>query len=223
MSHFLRFVTSSVGTKIVIALTGLGFAAFLVVHLAANLVVLVSPEAYNEYSHKLIANPLIYVAEAGLVLLFATHAFLAIRNYLANRAARGAGYAKSAAAGHTSRKTLASATMILSGAWLLVFTVLHIKTFKFGPWYDGPDGVRDLARLVYEKFRSPLYVAIYVLSMAIVGLHLRHGLSSAFQSLGLAHPRYTPIVLKAGLIVAIVMGLAFALIPIVVYIAGGRP
>jgi succinate dehydrogenase / fumarate reductase cytochrome b subunit len=224
MAYLIRFFTSSVGTKMIVALTGLGFAAFLVLHLAANLLVLVDEAAYNEYSHHLISNPLIYVAEAGLVLLFLTHAYKAVTNYFANRTARGGAYEMKTRAGHTSRKSLASTTMIVTGTWLLVFMVLHLKTFKFGPWYETPGGdMRDLARLVNEVFRAPLYVVFYVLSMAVVGLHLRHGVSSAFQSLGLAHPRYTPFILKAGIVVAVVMGLGFALIPVVIYLAGGRP
>jgi succinate dehydrogenase / fumarate reductase cytochrome b subunit len=222
MSVIGRFFSSSVGTKVLIALTGLGFAGFLVTHLAANLMVLVSPVAYNEYSHKLVTNPLIYLAEAGLVLLFATHVYKAISNYLANRRARPHGYDTKRRAGHTSRKSLASTTMIVTGLWLLLFIVVHLKTFKFGTWYETPEGMRDLARLVNEEFRRPFFAVFYVLSMAVVGLHLRHGLSSAFQSLGIDHPRYTPFILKAGILVAIVFGLGFALIPIVIFFTGGR-
>jgi succinate dehydrogenase / fumarate reductase cytochrome b subunit len=135
MSSLLRFLSSSVGTKILVALTGLGFAAFLVTHLAANLLVLVDPHGYNVYSHKLISNPLIYIAEAGLVVLFVTHAFKGIAVTVRNRRARGGqGYAVKKRAGHTSRKSLASTTMIVTGVWLLLFIVIHLKTFKFGPW-----------------------------------------------------------------------------------------
>ena len=223
MSALVRFFSSSVGTKVLIALTGLGFAGFLVMHLGANLLVLVSPHGYNEYSHKLISNPLIYLAEAGLALLFVTHAVKAVLNFFANKRARPAGYETKRRAGHTSRKTLASTTMIVTGTWLLVFIIVHLKTFKFGPWYDTPDGsMRDLARLVNEDFRKPFYVVFYVLSMGVVGLHLRHGLSSAFQSLGVNHPRYNGLILKTGLVVAILMGLGFAAIPIVIFFAGGR-
>ena len=222
MSSLLRFLSSSVGTKILIALTGLGFAAFLVTHLAANLLVLVDPHAYNTYSHKLISNPLIYIAEAGLVLLFVTHAFKAVALTLKNREARGGGYAMKKRAGHTSRKTLASTTMILTGIWLLLFVVIHLKTFKFGPWYETPDGMRDLSRLVHEVYREPFHVVFYVLSMVVVGLHLSHGLSSAFRSMGLEHPRYDALIRGGGLAIAIVMAAAFALIPLVIYV-GGRP
>ncbi len=222
MPTLLRFFASSVGTKVLVALTGLGFAGFLVAHLAANLLVLADADAYNAYSHALITNPFIYVAEAGLALLFLTHAYKAITNFLKNRRARGTAYEVKRRAGHTSRKSLASTTMIVTGLWLLLFIVTHLKTFKFGPWYDAPDGVRDLARLVNETFRGPLYVLFYVVSMAVVGLHLRHGLSSAVQSLGIDHPRYTPILLKAGVAIAVLIGLGFALIPILIFVTGGR-
>jgi succinate dehydrogenase / fumarate reductase, cytochrome b subunit len=222
MSSLLRFLSSSVGTKILVALTGLGFAAFLVTHLAANLLVLVDTQAYHEYSHALISNPLIYIAEAGLVVLFLTHAFKAVFMTLRNRDARGGGYAVKKRAGHTSRKSFASTTMILTGVWLLLFVVIHLKTFKFGPWYETPEGMRDLSRLVHEVYREPLHVVFYVLSMVVVGLHLSHGLSSAFQSMGLEHPRYNGLIRGTGLTVAILMALGFAAIPVVIYF-GGRP
>jgi succinate dehydrogenase / fumarate reductase, cytochrome b subunit len=222
MSSLLRFLSSSVGTKILVALTGLGFAAFLVTHLAANLLVLVDAGAYNSYSHKLISNPLIYVAEAGLVALFLTHAFKAVFVTLRNRDARGRGYEMKKRAGRASRKSWASTTMIVTGLWLLLFVVIHLKTFKFGPWYETPDGMRDLSRLVHEVYAEPLHVVFYLLSMLVVGLHLSHGLSSAFQSMGLEHPRYNALIRGTGLAIAIVMAAGFALIPVVVYF-GGRP
>ena len=223
MSPFLRFLSSSVGTKILVALTGLGFAAFLVLHLAANLLLLVDEHGFNAYSHKLISNPLIYIAEAGLVALFVVHAYKAIAVTLRNRAARGGRYAMKRGAGHTSRKSLASTTMIVTGVWLLLFIVVHLKTLKFGPWYETPDGsMRDLARLVREVYREPLHVLFYIVSMVVVGMHLSWGLSSAFQSMGIEHPRYNGFIRGAGWTIAAVMAAGFALIPIAVYF-GGRP
>ena len=87
-----------------------------------------------------------------------------------------------------------------------MFLLLHLKTFKFGPWYETiEDGVivRDLHRLTLEIFQSPAYVVFYVLSMGLVFLHLRHGVSSAFQSLGANHPRYNRLILGGGLGVAV--------------------
>jgi succinate dehydrogenase / fumarate reductase cytochrome b subunit len=222
MSALRQFFSSTIGTKFLIALTGLGFAAFLVEHMVANLLVLYDPQGYNAYSHRLLSNPLIYVAEAGLVLLFVTHVYKAIANYAANRGARPQTYAVKKNAGHTSRKTLASTLMIVSGLWLLLFIVIHLKTFKFGPWYETDTGMRDLAKLVNEDFRKPLITTFYVISMAIVALHLRHGLSSGLQSLGINHPKYTPMLLKAGVVIAVAIGLGFAIVPIVIFVTGGR-
>ena len=221
MPSRVSFLSSTVGTKILIAITGLAMFVFLIAHMAANLLLFVGPEAYNGYSHKLITNPAIYLAEAGLVALFAIHVFKALTNWAKNRGARPATYEKKTWAGHTSRKTVASSTMIYSGVVVFVFVLLHLKTFKFGPWYevthDGAN-MRDLYTLVLEIFRSPLYVAGYTVAMALVFLHLRHGVSSAFQSLGVNHPGYNRLFLAFGYVVAVVLGMGFALPPIWIFL-----
>jgi succinate dehydrogenase / fumarate reductase cytochrome b subunit len=224
MSNRLRFFSSSIGTKVLIALTGLGLVGFLVTHLAGNLLALVGPAAFNGYSHALISNPLIYVAEAGLAALFVIHVFKAMTNWASNRAARPVAYTRKRRAGHTSRKSLASTTMIVTGAVTFVFVILHLKTFKFGPYYavgDAPH-VRDLYRLLMEVFSHPGYVAFYVLCMALLFMHLRHGVSSAAQSIGVSHPRFEPIILRAGVVAAVLIAAGFALIPIWAYFTG-RP
>lgn len=211
--------SSSVGTKVLIAFTGLALFGFLIVHLAGNLLLLSGPEAFNAYSHKLISNPLIYLAEAGLAAIFLVHVWKAVRNFGRNRAARPAGYEVKRPAGHTSRKSLSSTTMILSGTTILVFLILHLKTFKFGPWYDAAEpGVRDIYRLTIEVFHQPVYVIWYVIAMVLVGMHLRHGITSALQSLGAIPAGLTRKVLAAGAIVAALVAGGFALIPIWVYL-----
>ena len=217
MPSRVRFTSSTVGTKVLIAITGLAMFLFLIGHLAGNLLLLVGPEAFNGYSHKLISNPLIYVVEAGLVAIFLIHVFKAALNWFHNRSARPGGYEKKTWAGHTSRKTVASSTMIYTGLFLFAFVVLHLKTFKYGPWYETVENgviVRDIYRLTIEVFQNPAYVAFYVVSMAIVFMHLRHGVSSAFQSLGANHPRYNRLILAGGYFFAILLGLGFAFIPV---------
>jgi succinate dehydrogenase / fumarate reductase cytochrome b subunit len=210
---------TSVGTKILIALTGLALFGFLIIHLAGNLLALLSPDAFNAYSHKLISNPLIYLAEAGLAGLFVIHIWKAVMNYRHNRAARPTGYGMKRPAGHTSRKTLSSTSMIVSGTMILVFLVLHLKTFKFGPYYDAAEpGVRDLYRLVLEVFHKPGYVIWYVAAMVLVGMHLRHGIASALQSLGAMPAGLTRTFLAAGAIIAVLIAGGFAIIPIWVYL-----
>jgi succinate dehydrogenase / fumarate reductase cytochrome b subunit len=223
MSNRLRFFSSSVGTKILIALTGLGLFGFLVVHLAGNLLALAGPDVFNQYSHDLLSSPFVYLAEAGLAAIFLLHAIKAVLNWMANRRARPLAYHEKRWAGRTSRKTVASSTMIVSGLVTFVFVVLHLKTFKFGTYYavEGKAELRDLYRLLIEVFRSPAYVVFYVACMLLILLHLRHGVSSALQSLGINHPRYNAIILRAGTIAAVVIGAGFALIPVWAYVMGG--
>jgi len=211
--------SSSVGTKVLIALTGLALFGFLIVHLAGNLLLLAGPEAFNSYSHKLISNPLIYLAEAGLAAIFLLHVWKAVRTVGRNAGARPARYAVKKPAGHTSRKTLSSSTMILSGVTIFVFLVLHLKTFKFGAWYDAAEpGVRDIYRLTIEVFQRPGYVIWYVIAMVLVGMHLRHGITSALQSLGAIPAGMTRRVLTAGAIIAAIIAGGFAFIPVWVYL-----
>lgn len=221
MPSRVSFLSSTVGTKILIAITGLAMFVFLIAHMAANLLLFVGPDAYNGYSHALISNPAIYLAEAALVAIFAIHVFKAATNWFANRSARPQAYVKKAWAGHTSRKTLASTSMIYTGVVIFAFTLLHLVTFKFGPWYETTlhgEPVRDLYRLVVEVFQSPAYVVGYTVVMALVLLHLRHGVSSAFQSLGLNHPRYNRLIVGAGYALAVLIGVGFALPPIWIFL-----
>ena len=135
------------------------------------------------------------------------------------QAARPVAYAKKAGAGHTSRKSLSSSTMIVSGLVTLLFVLIHVKQFKYGTWYVTADGAsRDLYRLEAEVFRSPFWVAFYVVCTLVVGLHLRHGISSGFQSLGLDHPVYTRRLTTWGIVGAVVIGGGLAVIPIWIYL-----
>jgi succinate dehydrogenase / fumarate reductase, cytochrome b subunit len=211
-----RVFSSSVGTKLLIGLTGLALFLYMVLHLVGNAIVFAGPEIFNEYSHFLISNPLIVPIEIGLALVFLLHIYKTVTMYLANQAARPVPYQKKELAGHTSRKGLASSTMIASGLFLLVFVIIHVKQFKFGTFYlaSGSDTVRDLYRTEIEVFRSPLWVALYVIGALLAGLHMRHGISSAFQSLGLDHPRYTRRLVGVGILLAAIIGIGLAIIPV---------
>jgi succinate dehydrogenase / fumarate reductase cytochrome b subunit len=211
--------SSSVGTKLLIALTGLALVGFLIVHLAGNLLLFLGPAKFNDYAHALISNPLVVPAELGLVAIFLLHVVKAIANFFSNRKARPERYETRAWAGGPSRKSWASTTMILSGLLTLVFVPLHLITFKYGPQYSGAEvGVRDLFRLVVEVFQSPVYVIFYVLSMVVLGMHLRHGVSSSLQSLGLIPARWTRVFLAAGWMLALAVAAGFVVIPIYIYL-----
>jgi succinate dehydrogenase / fumarate reductase cytochrome b subunit len=219
MSSFRRVFSSSVGTKMLIGATGLLLFAYLLLHLAGNLLIFAGQDTFNEYSHTLISNPLTVPVEIGLALVFALHIYKTIVMWLANRRARGIGYEKKAWAGRTSRKSLASTTMIWTGLVTLVFVGIHLAQMKYGAWYEiGDPTIRDLYRTELEVFASPLWVAVYVVCTILIGFHLRHGISSAFQSLGADHPVYTRHIVVIGTILAIVIGGGFAIIPIWVHL-----
>src|SRR5205085_6275693 len=167
--------------------------------------VVFGPAALKEYALTFEGNPLIPVIEIGLLLIFLIHVYKTVRMFLGNQTARPVAYAKKKYAGRPSRKTWASSTMIVSGLWLLVFIIIHVKAFRYGIEYDWPAGGRDLYRLEMENFANPLIVAFYVLSMIVVGSHLWHGIASGFQSLGADHSRWTPRLLVAGKTIAVLI------------------
>lgn len=213
LSH--NFFTSSIGKKQVMALTGIGLLGFTFTHLLANLLILVSPDAFNKYSHALITNPLIYVAEAGLLGMFLLHIALAVVLKIENNLARPQKYYVKVSKGNG--ENIASKTMPYTGVILLVFIILHLINFKYGSNYPTTvDGVqmRDLYRTVVEYFANPAYVAWYVFAMFALGLHTSHGLQSTFQSLGIRHPKYTPIVETASLAYGVFVAVGFSVLAV---------
>jgi succinate dehydrogenase / fumarate reductase cytochrome b subunit len=218
-THFRRLFSSSVGTKLLIGLTGLALFVYLIVHLAGNAAIFLGAETFNEYSHFLLSNPLIVPIEIGLLLIFLIHVYKAVAMWIANRRARPVGYAKKALARHTSRKSIASSTMIASGLLIALFIVIHVKQFKYGTYYlvEGSDAVRDLYRTEIEVFQQPLWVAFYVIATLLVALHLRHGIASSLQSLGLDHPKYTRSITAWGIALAVIVGGGLAVIPVLVH------
>ncbi|MEO7275927.1 MAG: succinate dehydrogenase cytochrome b subunit [Vicinamibacterales bacterium] len=219
-SNFRRVFSSSVGTKLLIGLSGLALFLYLVLHLAGNALIFLGQDTFNEYSHTLISNPLIVPIEIGLLLVFLLHVYKAVTMWFANRRARPISYQQKRPAGHTSRKSLSSSTMILTGSIILLFIVVHVKQFKYGAYYASAanPAIRDLYRTEVEVFHQPLWVAFYVVGTALVALHLRHGISSGFQSIGFDHPMYTRRLVTWGIIGAVVIGGGLAVIPLIVYL-----
>jgi succinate dehydrogenase / fumarate reductase cytochrome b subunit len=209
--------STSVGTKILIGVTGLALFSYLIIHLAGNLVVFFGPAAFNKYAYTLEGNPLIPIIEIGLLLIFLVHVYKTVRMYLGNQATRPVAYAQKKTAGPPSRKTFASSTMILSGLWLLAFIIIHVKAFRYGVEYDWPEGGRDLYRLEIENFSNPVIVGFYALSMLVVGSHLWHGISSGFQSLGLDKPAWTRVIVPAGKVIAVAIAAGFIVIAVWAY------
>jgi succinate dehydrogenase / fumarate reductase cytochrome b subunit len=222
-------IGSSVGKKLMSGLTGLALVGFVVVHLLGNLTLFIGAEAMNTYSYTLqnaAGGYLVYVAEAILSLVFLVHIVSGIQVALSKSRARPAGsrYTITANAGATSRKSSSSTTMIYTGVLLLAFVIFHLISFKFGPSesdgyiavYDGVE-MRDMYRLVVERFKNPLYTFGYVTMMALLGWHLRHGIWSAFQSLGLNNRKLLPLTTALGGVLAVALAVGFIVLPLYVY------
>lgn len=216
------FLGSLITTKLMIGVTGILLFAYLILHIAGNLIVFLGPDTFNTYSHALISNPLVVPVEIGLLVVFLIHLFKAVRMTFQNQSARPARYAKKELAGGASQKGVASSSMVVTGLAILIFVPIHVWTFKYGAFYDLGDGVRDLYRLEVENFSSPIAVTLYVVMMVLVGLHLWHGVPSSFQSLGLSGPRFTPLIRKIGKVSAVLIAGGFIVITLWVFLVGGR-
>lgn len=223
--HPQKAFSSSIGSKFLIASTGILLLLFLISHLAGNLLFIAGPDAFNEYSHALISNPLIYAAELGLVAIFVLHIIKTVGLVAGSYAARPQRYAKRTWAktkNARSRKSMSSSTMIVTGTITLLFVVTHLATFKYGAYYETPEGLRDLYRLQLAVFSNPGYVAFYLVAMGVIVFHLWHGVTSALQSFGVNSPTWTPRLLVIGRGLAILIGLGFAILPIYTFIVGAR-
>jgi succinate dehydrogenase / fumarate reductase cytochrome b subunit len=221
----LDALSSSIGSKVLIAFSGVCLFVFLIAHLSGNLLFLAGPDAFNMYSHRLLSNPLVWGAEAGLAAIFVLHVVKASANWVGNRSARPDRYQRrrwAKAKSPHSQKSLASSTMIVTGAVTALFVVTHLATFKFGVYYPTPGGIRDLYRLQVEIFSRPAYVGYYLLCMGVIFLHLWHGLGSAAQTFGLDHPRWTPRVLLAGRVLAVLIAGGFFALPVYTFLLGQR-
>ena len=217
---------TSVGKKVLMAVTGLLLLVYLVLHLAGNLLIYFGPPTFNAYSHVLVANPLIVPVEFGLLAVFLLHIYEAAVHWVGNRQAQPVSYYRPIRrlfgygwAGKPSRKSIASATMIGSGLVIILFVVVHLIQFKYGAEYltttsSATPGIRDLYRLEIENFSNLAIVAFYAFCMIVVGSHLWHGISSALNSLGNDYRGSAPTLLLIARIVAVVISGGFLTIPI---------
>ncbi len=225
MSWLTRTLSSSIGKKVIMSLTGLFLIIFLVVHLAGNLQLLKSDggQGFNEYTIFMTTNPLIVTTSYLLYATILIHIIYSLILSVNNRDARPVRYAQYKGEANSS---WASRHMGLLGTIILIFLVIHLKSYWYGlkigvvPKITYPETgeVEDLYSVVKESFSQWWYVALYVISMIGLAFHLAHGFNSAFQTLGIHHKKYTPFIKKVGIAFAIIVPLLFALIPIVMFI-----
>jgi succinate dehydrogenase / fumarate reductase cytochrome b subunit len=237
MSLSLQPVRTSVGSKFVMALTGLGLIGFVVVHMAGNLLIFAGKEAINGYGKALEDKPLfLWTARIGLLALFVVHVVLGIRLTRQNMAARGQPYVYE----DTVRANWASRHMLLTGLVILAFVVYHLLHFTFGvtdpehfkhntasvPLYQPADPAAvpeyDVAAMVVGGFAQPVVSLAYVVAQLFLALHLWHGGSSWFQSLGLNHPNLNPVLRAFGPVLAVVVAASNCSIPLAILL-GWRP
>ncbi len=228
MRWLLNALSTSVGRKVVLAITGLLLCGFLVAHLAGNLLLYVGDDgkSYNEYAHALHEQAaLLAVAEVGLFGLLIAHIVIALQVSAENRAARKVGYAvtRSKQEGRYAAEGYRPDTwMLVTGILVLGFLVLHLIDFKMElrhkSFYQTADGL-DVTPFVKAKNLLSTSNLITIVGYAIGSLallaHLAHGFQSAFQTLGFNHPKYTPLIKLVGLVFAIAIGVGFATFPLV--------
>jgi len=219
MKWFLDLFSSSLGRKLMMALTGLFLIAFLTVHLIGNLQLLKDDggKAFNIYAEFMSTNPVIQTISKGNFAFILIHIVWAIILTRKNKIARPQGYAVT-----SSKSSIwSSRNMGILGTIILVFLVVHLKHFwaemHYGGIptvnYEGKD-VRDIYTIVAYWFTVDWYVALYVFCMVGVTFHLWHGFTSAFQTLGINHMKYNPVINFVGKAFAVVVPALFAWIPI---------
>ncbi|EPZ50829.1 succinate dehydrogenase cytochrome B subunit, b558 family [Bacteriovorax sp. BAL6_X] len=222
MSALRFYLTNSVAKKQVMGVTGLLLCGFLLSHMLGNFLLMVGADAFNKYAYTLTSNPLIYVAEAGLLVIFLTHLFMALKLTMENKAARPVNYYMKQPTGRGA--TFASSTMPYTGMLILFFIIMHLINFKYGSVYmttlNGME-VRDLYKTVIEYFASPLNVGMYVVFMIVIGIHVSHGFWSAFQSIGFNHPKYMPAIKFLSKLYAVVLTVGYSTIAIWCHVKGG--
>jgi len=209
-----KVISSSIGKKVVMALTGLFLITFLIVHLGINLTLFAGAASFNAASKFMATNGFIQVMQYVLALGFLFHIIEGIRLELKNRAARPVKYVVNKP---SENSTFSSRNMIYTGVLILLFLILHLKDYFVPLKFYNKGGFATDYDLVVALFKNPLYTFIYVLAFILLGIHLSHGFQSAFQSIGANHPKYTPFIKKFGTIYSFAIAIGFSAIALYFY------
>lgn len=208
----LRFRDTTIGKKAVMAISGLVLAGFVVGHLLGNLQIFIGPDRFNSYARTLKALPeLLWTVRIALLVSVVLHIWSSIQLAVVKGEARPIGYVRS----KSIASSYASRTMYMSGPIVAAFIVYHLMQFTFGVGgtaYMESDPYGN----VINGFRVPAVSLFYILAMGLLCLHLRHGLSSMVQTLGLHHPKYTPRLKALAVLAATLIFFGFVSIPIAV-------
>lgn len=216
--------SQSVGKKLLMSLAGLFLLTFLLVHLSINLLVLCDTTQYfNIAANFMASNIIIKIFEVVLFGGLIIHLLYAGILSVQNKIARPIVYKKA----NNSQTSFFSKYMVHTAVIIGIFLVIHIMDFyvkaKYGHeavevTYDGGlTQYEDMGALVIAKFKMLGFVIAYIVSFIFLGFHLLHGFQSAFQTLGINHPVYTPIIKIVGVIYSLIITIGFSIIPIVIY------
>jgi succinate dehydrogenase / fumarate reductase cytochrome b subunit len=223
MSWITDTFGSSIGKKLLMSLTGLFLILFLVVHLIGNLAIFSDDGglAFNSYAVFMSSFLPIKIVSYLLYLCILLHALFALILWIRNRKARPVRYAVEKA---NENSTWASRSMTLLGSLIFIFLIIHLKDFwwqyKFGGGYEfeiDANGNRDIYKLVVIQFQYTYVMVTYLIGLIALAIHLWHGFQSAFQTLGLNHHLYTPVIKVIGVLYAILIPFGFATMPVYVY------
>lgn len=222
LSWLSPILKSTVGAKIIVAITGLGLTGFVIAHLVGNLKLLAGRDAINDYAKFLKdLGPVLWVARIGLLATFLLHVVLVLRLKERAAAARPVPYQYA----NTIQASVASRTMLYTGLLVLAFVLFHLAHYTFG-WVSttsatdlttnakvetnylnlvDPQGRHDVYSMVVAGFRNPIISALYVIAQLALFLHLSHGIASTLQTLGLNTPRFQPAIRMLGYIIALLI------------------
>lgn len=218
MNWVAKALTSSVGKKLLMAVTGALLCLFLVVHLAGNLLMYAGPEAYNNYAHALHSQEgLVKIAEVGLLALFLVHIWLALETNRENREARSQPYAmkKSKIAERKIPYEISPENyMLFTGVVVLAFMLIHLGDFTFNLTMPEKIAGKEPFDKAITILRHPLSFVSYLIGVTLLGWHLSHGVTSMFQTLGLRHAKYDGITRNIGPVFALIIAIGFASFPL---------
>ena len=215
MSTLRKFSQSTVGKKVIMAITGLAMAGFVIAHVTGNLLVLKGPEALNAYAALLKSTGGgLWVARGVLLTSVVLHIWAALSLTAKNRTARPVAYAKKT----PQESTVASRTMVYGGLLLASFIVFHILHFTTGTIRPAAFSHVDVYRNMVGSFQVPWVAGLYVTAMVALGLHLLHGTWSSFRTLGLTKRSPNPFKRTASVFVAVAVWIGFTTIPVAIFL-----
>jgi len=222
MSWVTKTLSSTLGRKLIMALTGLFLILFLTGHVSGNLLLFKGDggEAFNIYAKFMTTNPAVKLLSYVTYISVIGHVIYSIILTQVNKSSRPIGYAAS----NPKSSSAASRNMGVLGTIILIFLVIHMQSFWYQMhWGDVPfvtyegEQYKDLFSIVTFAFQNELMVAGYVIAMAFLSFHLSHGFASAFQTLGLNHKKYSPAIEALGKLYSILVPILFASMPLYIY------